>query len=929
MNTGDYLGRYRIVRKIGEGGMGEVFLAEDQKLARQIAVKVLSADFASDADRMARFVYEAISASSLNHPNIITIYEINDEHQPPFIAMEFVEGETLGRRIKRSPLEVHETLDIAIQVATALAAAHEANVVHRDVKPDNVILRPDGLVKVLDFGLAKQTAPRSISSFEEVYAGVPEVKTHPGLVMGTVAYMSPEQARGKLVDARSDIFSFGAMLYQMASGRLPFIGENDIDVVGSILHKDPRPLSQSARPIPHDVELLIKKALRKNRDERYQTMRELLADLREIREELRLDSKNGHRSNGNGNGHSNGHSGDSLSDLERGMPTEKMHAAGFVSTREMSMPPSTLSGILFSELREHPIRSLSYSLLFAVLLTGLFYGVYLLAESWRQPEAFQTMRMAKLTYSGNVESFNAAISPDGKYLAYVTKDSGEEGLLIKQTATDSGVTIVPQGTNDVNGVVFSPDSNFVYYSMAERGGSSALYQAPAMGGPSRRLIPDAELNPTFSPDGKTIAFVRGSNRIMLADASDGGNVRELGKAADGNRYINVSWSPKGDVIAAVYFSQTDSNDHLVKISAADGTESRIESNIPWLRLRGVSWLPDASGLVVSGRDREIQSSQLWEIEYPGGTTRRVTNDLSTYTGAVLTRDGRSVLSVQEIYRSNLWTGSNNEDPRQISSEMGRDEGMSGVAIAASGKVAYTVRIKGDQDVWTANADGSDNRQVTFNAKANHSPIFSPDGRYIVFISTRGSSPDVWRMDVDGTNPLQLTNGSEQESDPSISPDGKFVYFGVLDGGGKHSVRRVSIDGGSAETLTSFGARRPVVSPDGKTFVCESRESVNDPASKLVVVSTSGGPPITTLSSPTAARSRNFKWTPDGKGVIFIESRNRVDNLWILPIDGSQARPLTNFTADRIFRFDVTADGSRTIMARGSEDSDVVMVSDFR
>ena len=367
MNTGDYLGRYRIVRKIGEGGMGEVFLAEDPKLARQIAVKVLSEDFASDSDRMARFVYEAISASSLNHPNIITIYEINDEHQPPFIAMEYVEGDTLGRRIKRSPLELHEMLDIAIQVSTALAAAHEANVVHRDVKPDNVILRPDGLVKVLDFGLAKQTAPRSITSFEEAYAGVPEVKTHPGLVMGTVAYMSPEQARGKLVDSRSDIFSFGAMLYQMASGRLPFVGENDIDVVGSILHKEPRPLSQSNRVVPHDLEQVIKKALRKNRDERYQTMRELLADLKELREEFWHDSKKNARVS-NGNGH---HEAE-LSELERGLPTEKMQAAGIMSTRELSVPPSTLSGILFTEIREHPMRSLGYSAAFAIVLTGLF-----------------------------------------------------------------------------------------------------------------------------------------------------------------------------------------------------------------------------------------------------------------------------------------------------------------------------------------------------------------------------------------------------------------------------------------------------------------------------------------------------------------------------------------------------------------------------
>ncbi|MDI1240495.1 MAG: protein kinase [bacterium] len=925
MNTGDYLGRYRIVRKIGEGGMGEVFLAEDQKLARQIAVKVLSADFASDSDRMARFVYEAISASSLNHPNIITIYEINDEHQPPFIAMEHVEGDTLGQRIKRSPLEVHETMDIAIQIATALAAAHEANVVHRDVKPDNVILRPDGLVKVLDFGLAKQTSPRSITSSDEVFAGVPEVKTHPGLVMGTVAYMSPEQARGKLVDQRSDIFSFGAMLYQMVSGRLPFIGENDIDVVGSILHKDPRPLSQTSRAVPHDVELLIKKALRKNRDERYQTMRELLADLREIREELRLDSKNGHNSNGNGNGNS----GDRLSEIERGLPTEKMHAAGIMSTRELSIPPSTLSGILFSEIKHHPIRSLSYSLLCAVLLTGLFYGLYALAESWRRPEPFQTMRLAKLTYSGNVESFNAAISPDGKYLAYVVKDAGEEGLLIKQTATDSGVTIVPRGQNDVSGLAFSPDSNFIYYSMAERGGQSALYQAPAMGGPPRKLISDVEKNVTFSPDGKTLAFIRNSTQIMLADAADGTNVRELAKGAQGNRYISLSWSPKGDVISAVYFSQTDTNDHLVKVSVTDGAESPIISTTPWLRLRGVSWLPDASAIVVSGRDHEIQSSQLWQIEYPAGTTRRITNDLTNYQGATLTRDGRSILSVQENYRSNLWAGTVGAAPRQISMEVGRDEGMSGVAIASNGKTAYTVRIKGDQDIWTANADGSDNRQITFNAKANFSPSFSRDGRYIVFVSTRGGNFDVWRMDADGSNPLQLTGNTEQKSDPYVSPDGKFVYFGSLDGDGKQSVQRVSIDGSVAERLTEFGARRPVVSPDGKTFVCETRESLNDLSPKLTIVSTPGGQVITTLNAPTAVRSRTIRWTADGKSLIYIESRDRVDNLWLLPIDGGPARPLTNFEADRISRFDVAGDDSRFVMARGSEDSDVVMVSDFR
>ena len=925
MNTGDYLGRYRIVRKIGEGGMGEVFLAEDPKLARQIAVKVLSADFASDSDRMARFVYEAISASSLNHPNIITIYEINDEHEPPFIAMEYVDGETLGRRIKRSPLEVHETLDVAIQVSTALAAAHDANVVHRDVKPDNVILRPDGLVKVLDFGLAKQVAPRTVTSFEEMYAGVPEVKTHPGLVMGTVAYMSPEQARGKLVDARSDIFSFGAMLYQMASGRLPFIGENDIDVVGSILHKEPRPLSQAPRPVPHDVELLIKKALRKNRDERYQSMRELVADLREIREDLRVDSKNELKSNGNG--HSNGHASSELSEAERGMPTEKMHAAGIMSTRELSMPPSTLSGILFSEIKQHPIRSLSYSLLFAVLLTGLFYGAYMVAESWRRPEIFQTMQMAKLTYSGNVESFSASISPDGKYVAYVVDNDGEEGLLVKQRAADSSVTIIPQGPHDISGVSFSPDSNFVYYSMATQGGQSALYQAPAIGGPARKLISDAQGPVTFSPNGKTIAFIRGWAHIMLADP-DGGNIKELAKAGDGNRYFNLSWSPKGDVIAAVYYSHTDSNDHLSQVSVADGLEKPIESQV-WLRLRGLSWLPDASGLVVSGRDPEMQRSQLWEIDYPGGATRRITNDLQVYNGAVLTRDGSTILSVQEKYRSNLWTSMGAAGPKQISTEIARDEGMSGVAISAGGKIAYTVRVKGDQDIWIANADGSDHRQITFDAKANYSPVFSPDGQYLVFVSTRAGSPDVWRVDTDGTNPTQLTHDPDLTGQPSFSPDGSFVYYDIMDGQLKHSIWRVSINGGPPEQITRFGARRPVVSPDSSMMVCEIRESVSETSPKMALVSLQSGQIVSNLNSLALLRSSRVRWSSDGKSLIYSETRDRVDNLWLLPIDGSPAQQLTNFDADRIFHFDITQNGKSWIMARGNEDSDVVTVSGFR
>jgi serine/threonine protein kinase/sugar lactone lactonase YvrE len=920
MNTGDWLGRYKIVRKIGEGGMGEVFLADDPKLNRPIAVKILSADFAADSDRMMRFVHEAISASALNHPNIITIYEINDENDIPFIAMEFVEGETLGRRMKSSGLEIHETLDIAIQVATALAAAHEASVVHRDIKPDNVILRPDGLVKVLDFGLAKQVESTTASDFEAQI--IPNVQTHPGLVMGTVAYMSPEQARGKLVDARSDIFSFGSMLYQMVSGRLPFVGENDIDVVGSILHKEPRSLSQSARTIPHDVEGLIKKSLRKNRDERYQTMRELLADLKEIREELRLNSKN---SNGNGNG--NGNSGSRLNDFERGMPTEKMNAADVHSTDELSMAPSTLSGILISEIKAHPVKSLGLSVLIAAALAGLLYGAYRFSDSFRRPESFQTMRFEKLTFSGNVAAEQAAVSPDGKYFAYVTQEAGEQSLWVKQTATDSNVQIVPPSANRYNGLTFSPDANRVYFTVIEKEGTSSLYQVPALGGPARRLATDAKGPVAFSPDGRSIVFVRSQTSLIIANA-DGTMPRTIAKAADGKHWLRMAWSPDGSTIAATTFSPKDSNDHLVQVSVADGTEKPVSSP-PWLRLRGVSWLSDGS-LVVSGRDPDTQYSQIWIVDPANGTRRRLTNDLNNYQGLSMTSDGRTIVSTQQNILSNIWAAdASAQKAAKITSEIGKSDGMSGIAAAPDGKIIYTTRIKGTQDLWIINGDGSGNRQLTFDAGSNFSPSVSPDGRHIIFVSTRGGDLSLWRMNFDGSDPVQITSDPGSEIDPVVSPDGKWVVYQITDGNNRSTIWKTGIDGGQPVQLTTVASGNPAVSPDGKFIACNYGTASQDSAVKIAIIPIDGSDPVRTIDSPAMVRSRSLRWSADGRSLVYVDGKNQVDNLWSQPIDGGTARQLTEFTSDRIFRFDSSVISGRYVFARGTDTSDAVMISDFR
>lgn len=290
ISPGTIIGHYRVISQLGAGGMGEVYLAQDTKLDRRVALKILSEEFAGDPERMRRFVQEAKSASALNHPNIITIHEIGDCERSNFIATEYVKGETLSRRLRGESMSLGSTLEVAIQIASALQAAHDAGIVHRDIKPDNVMIRPDGFVKLLDFGIAKLTEKNREPIDEEAATAI-SAGTSPGMIVGTAAYMSPEQARGKQIDARTDIFSFGVVLYEMLTLRHPFEGENAMDVIGSILHKEPAPIRQLLPDVPQDIERLINKTLRKDREERYQTAKDLLIDLKDARQELALQTR--------------------------------------------------------------------------------------------------------------------------------------------------------------------------------------------------------------------------------------------------------------------------------------------------------------------------------------------------------------------------------------------------------------------------------------------------------------------------------------------------------------------------------------------------------------------------------------------------------------------------------------------------------------
>src|SRR5215510_795471 len=464
LSSGTRLGPYEILAPLGAGGMGEVYRAKDSRLGREVAVKVLPASFTTDADRLRRFEREARAASALNHPNIITIYEIHQAAGSHVIATEFVEGETLRLRLSRSPLTLSETLNIAIQIADALSAAHKAGIIHRDIKPENIMLRPDGYVKVLDFGLAKLSEESSPAVAAE--APTIQVRTGSGIVIGTAGYMSPEQARGLGVDHRSDIFSLGAVIYEMLARRKPFEGETPSDMLASILKTEPPPLVRVAPGVPPELVRIVNKSLRKDREERYQVVKDLWLDLKALKQELefqdKLDASVASEADANGTAV---------------MPAGDLTAA-------MSGPRHTLSGSAISnisesisiEIKRHKVGA-ALALLAVLLVIGAgSFGVYKWFHREMPVEHFWDIRLTRLTNSGN--AIDATISPDGKYIVYVLSDRSSQSLYIRQVSTANDKEIVPPAPVGFFGITFSPDGQDLYYAVKQNLDAGTLYRVP-------------------------------------------------------------------------------------------------------------------------------------------------------------------------------------------------------------------------------------------------------------------------------------------------------------------------------------------------------------------------------------------------------------------------------------------------------------------
>jgi serine/threonine protein kinase/Tol biopolymer transport system component len=910
--VGDNFLRYKIISLIGSGGMGEVYLAKDTQLDRKVAVKILKPKLSHrHGDALERFILEARSASALNHPNIITIYEIGENDGSHYIASEFVDGATLHDRINRKSLSLSEVVTIAVQTAAALTAAHAAGIVHRDIKPENVMVRSDGYVKVLDFGLAKLTEVET-----ELADGDADtrrlVATNPGLVMGTVSYMSPEQARGKLVDKRTDIWSLGVVIYEMLTGVRPFTGETTSDVIAAILKSEPEPISNRATGTPYELERIVGKALRKDREERYQNIKDMLIDLTDLKRNLDVQM----RSDTASFGYSVGDNG--------GIPTGNGNTT-VQSTAHAGLSTNSISEMFKSQFRLHPIL---LTLIVAVLAIGAVIAGWGIVRAWpsRSTSGFESMRFSKLTSLGNVEGGQVAVSPDGKYFAYVAREQGGQSLWVRQTSAPSGVQLAAVAPVQYSGITFSRDGAYIYYSAAEPSALPNIFKIPVLGGEKRKLVSNGDGPISFSPNGDRFAFVRDDSSLMIA-GEDGNSPSVLANADEGNGWQLPTWSPDGKRIVSGVYTRSDNLIHLFEVGVDSGKKTELQTPT-WLRISGLAWLPDGNALLISGRDAETQFSQVWRMYYADGKLTRVTNDVTSYDGLSISNDGNSVVSVQVSRLANLWsaTEANPADARQITNATNRDEGLSGVAWAPDGAIIYTTRVGAVQDLWSVNADGTDNRQLTFNARSNFSPAVSPDGRYIVFVSTRAGGPDIWRIDRDGGDPLQLTSDPGIEGQPMVSTDGRSVVYHIQDGNDRSSIWKIDINGGTPTKLTEIDSMRPAISPDGRTIAFRLGPTANGEAPKVGFLDLDGSNERQS-SLPAIANARYFRFSSDGKALLYIDSSAGGSRLFSQPLAGGEPKQLAEFKGKRIYSFDVSPKG--IIYALGSETSEALMISNFR
>ena len=773
--AGQTISHYRIVRKLGQGAMGVVYQAEDTKLGRTVAIKFLPEELSDDPQALERFQREARAASALNHPNICTVHEVGEHEGVPFIVMEYVAGKTLDQLIGRKGLLVNQALRFSVQIADALEKAHAAGIVHRDLKPSNIMVTTDGIVKVLDFGLAKLIEPTGGDPGETRTLREAGPATEEGTIVGTVAYMSPEQAEGKQVDGRSDIFSFGAVLYEMVTGKRAFHGDSKLSTLSAILREEPGALPPE---VPRDLEKIIDRCLRKDPNRRYQHADDLKLALLELKEES--DS-------------------------------------GKLAGPGAAVAPSRRARMW-------------WVVALAPLLPVVGLGIWMRFHAPTVPRA--TPKMVPLTsYPGR--QTDPAFSPDGKQVAFSW--DGERGdnfdIYVKLVGAESPLRLTTN-TAEERFPAWSPDgSSIAFYRALDQGHPGGIFIVPALGGMQRMVAQTAQPCPglSWSPDGNSLAIVdeaspQGASGIFLLSMASG-EKRKITSPPDG--YFGdcaPRFSPDGRAVAFIRLvNHSDIGDLYVQPIAQGGPKGqprRLTFDERWIS--GLDWTKDGRNLVFSSnRSGGIASGgySLWMVSAAGGTPQRLAVTGENATALSVSRTGPRLVYARDVSHLSIWRipGMNSDKESPPLKFIASKQLDTSPKYSPDGRsILFNSARSGNFELWVCDSEGRNAVQLTsFGGGADIGcPRWSPDGRWIAFNSTKEGNADIYVISAEAGRVRRVTTEVSNEVRPSWSRDGRWIYFGS-DRTGNWQIWKVPVQGGAAVQVTKRGGREAIESADGK------------------------------------------------------------------------------------------------------------------